>query len=281
LQDALHIPISLGSISAIESEASDSLAESHAEAGEALCAAASKNVDETGWKQQGAKRWLWAAATTTIAFYVIHRRRGTDGFRALFKKIRGFFTTDRWHVYASVSTKRRQICWAHLKRDFLRMEQKKGKAGPIGKEAGIITSHVFFLWKDFKAGAIDRQALKACLRSLKTELRELLEQGVTLDQKGVSKFCQNLLDLEPALWNFASYEGIEPNNNHAERVIRPAVLWRKRSFGADSDRGCRYVERILTAAQSCRLQNRRIYDFLLESITAHRTGSLLPSLVRS
>lgn len=281
IEDALNTPISLGAVSSLESEVSASLEEAHEGAREAVSSAPRKNVDETGWKQHGAKRWLWAAATTAIAFYVIHRRRGKEGFLALLKEIRGIFTSDRWHVYAIVDKKRRQICWAHLKRDFLRMAQKRGKAGKLGKEAGTLTGLVFVLWKDFKAGEIDRQALGVCLRPLKTDLRELLEQGVALRQKGVSKFCQNLLDLEPALWNFTRFEGVEPTNNHAERVIRPAVLWRKRSFGSGSDRGCRYVERMLTAAESCRLQSRRIYTFLLESITAHRVGGSPPSLVRS
>ncbi len=281
VEDVLGIPIALGSVSNVEGEVSQSLEEAYAEAGEAVRAAPRKNVDETGWKQAGKKCWLWLAATNLFSFYVIHPRRGKDGFAALLGKVRGILTTDRWHVYASVKNSCRQICWAHLKRDFKRLEERGGKAGKLGEEALVVTAHLFMLWKDFRAGIINRRALRQCLRPLKSNLRNVLERGVALDMEKVSVFCQNLLDLEPALWNFAKHEGIEPTNNHAERMIRPAVLWRKRSFGADSERGCRYAERMLTVSATCRLQTRRVYEFLVESLRAHRTGTVAPSLVQT
>ena len=107
----------------------------------------------------------------------------------------------------------------------------------------------------------------------------MLQRGVELRMEKVSVVCENLLGLEPALWNFAKHDDLEPTNNHAERVLRPAVLWRKRAFGSDSDRGCRYVERMLTASATCRLQKRRVFQFLVRSLEAHRAGNTAPSLV--
>lgn len=279
VEDLLGIPISLAAVSNLEAEVSASLAEAHAEAGEAVRDAPRKNVEETGWKQAGKKRWLWTAATSLVAFFVIHERRGKEGFFALLQKIRGIFTTDRWHVYASIKTRNRQVCWAHLKRDFKRVAERGGKAGKIGDEALEGTRQVFWLWRDFKADVIDRRALKQCLRPLKSEFRSVLERGVELRMEKVSVFCENLLGLEPALWNFAKHDDLEPTNNHAERVLRPAVLWRKRAFGSDSDRGCRYVERMLTDSATCRLQKRRVFQFLVRSLEAHRAGNTAPSLV--
>jgi transposase len=66
-----------------------------------------------------------------------------------------------------------------------------------------------------------------------------------------------LLAVEPALWTFVRVQGVEPTNNHIERLLRPAVLWRKRSFGSQSEAGCRWVERLLTVVQTRRLQGRR------------------------
>jgi transposase len=282
VQDVIGVPISLGALSALEAEVSESLSEAYLAAGQSVRQAARKNVDETGWKEAGQRCWLWVAATTAVAFYVIHRRRGQEGFKALLHTVRGVLTTDRWQVYAVVKNRWRQICWSHLKRDFTRLSEREGEAGRLGKEALEITALVFYLWKDFKAHIIDRQTLKACLRPLKAQLRQVLQQGLRLDLPKVSVFCANLLDLEPALWNFARYENLEPTNNHAERVLRAAVLWRKGSFGCNSQRGCRYVERMLTATQSCRLQQRRIHEFLRRaSITAMRTGTVAPSLLRA
>ncbi len=281
VQDVLGVPISLGALSALEAEVSDALSECYLAAGQSVRQAARKNVDETGWKEGRQRLWLWVAATTAVAFYVIHRRRGQEGFRALLHTIRGVLTTDRWQVYAVVKNCYRQICWSHLKRDFTRLSERDGEAGELGKEALEITAQVFWLWKDFKDGIIERQTLKACLRPLKAELRHVLQRGFDLDLEKVSVFCAHLLELWPALWNFARYENLEPTNNHAERVLRGAVLWRKNSFGCNSQRGCRYVERMLTATQSCRLQKRRIHEFLRASISAMRTGSVAPSLLRA
>ena len=150
VEDLLGIPIPLAAVSNLEAEVSASLTEAHAEAGEALRDAPRKNVEETGWKQAGKKRWLWTAATSLVAFFVIHERRGKEGFFALLQKIRGIFTTDRWHVYASIKTRNRQVCWAHLKRDFKRVAERGGKAGKIGDEALEGTRQVFWLWRDFK-----------------------------------------------------------------------------------------------------------------------------------
>ena len=85
--------------------------------------------------------------------------------------------------------------------------------------------------------------------------------------------------LEPALWTFVRHEGVDPTNNQAERVLRKAVLWRKRSFGCASDGGCRFVERILTVVQTRRLQGRSAWTFLQETLHAYRSGQPVPLLI--
>lgn len=280
IRDALGIPISLGTVSNLEEEMTDALAESHQEAAEEVREADAKNVDETGWKRNGKKCWLWTVATTVVAFFMIHDRRGKQGLMAVLGgKVKGFFTSDRWGAYGDINKRFRQICWAHLLRDFQKVIDRGGRGRQIGKDGLEIAHQVFWLWKDFRAGEICRQALQECLRPLKKELREVLNRGVRLRKAKVSTFCENLLALEPALWTFAYEEGLEPTNNHAERILRRGVLWRKRAFGAHSDRGCRFVERILTAVQTCRLQRRCVLDFLTETLRAHRAGTAKPSLV--
>jgi transposase len=114
---------------------------------------------------------------------------------------------------------------------------------------------------------------------LRGGFRKVMEAGTRLRGTKASIFCQNLLDLEPALWTFRREDGVEPTNNHAERVLRRGVLWRKNCFGCANDRGARYVERMLTVAQSLRLQGRPVLDFLVKSFEAHRHGSQTPSIL--
>jgi hypothetical protein len=113
---------------------------------------------------------------------------------------------------------------------------------------------------------------------LMVELRELLRAGLRSYDKKLSRFCRRVLAVCPALWTFVVEEGVEPTNNHAERVLRRAVLWRRRSFGCHSSAGCRFVERILTVVQSLRLQGRSVLAFLQEAIQAHRSGLQAPEL---
>jgi transposase len=107
----------------------------------------------------------------------------------------------------------------------------------------------------------------------------LLEGAILGEDARVAAFCENLLALEPALWTFAEVEGVEPTNNFMERLLRRAVLWRKRSFGSWSAAGCRFVERILTVVQTCRLQGRHALDYLQEALEAHRSGQPCPKLL--
>jgi hypothetical protein len=91
--------------------------------------------------------------------------------------------------------------------------------------------------------------------------------------------CRELLAVEPALWTFASVEGVEPTNNAAERALRHAVCWRKTSYGTDSSGGSRFVERVLTVVASCRQQGRGVLAFLTDAIQALRAGTTPPSLI--
>jgi transposase len=91
--------------------------------------------------------------------------------------------------------------------------------------------------------------------------------------------CRELLAVEQALWTFVRVEGVEPTNNHIERMLRLAVLWRKKSFGSQSESGCRFVERLLTVVQTRRLQGRPVLDYLCEALVAHRAGLPAPRLL--
>ena len=107
----------------------------------------------------------------------------------------------------------------------------------------------------------------------------MLDAGCACADTKAANFCANLVALEPALWRFVVSDGVDPTNNHAERVLRRGVLWRKISFGCHSEAGCRFVERVLTVVQSLRLQERNVLDFLIAAVQNHRAGSPIPALV--
>jgi transposase len=274
-------PMSLGTVASLEQEMSAALAPAHAEAVQAVQQADVKHVDETGWKKAGAKRWLWMAATKVVAAFLIHTHRSALAMAQLLgERIHGIICSDRWWTYNGVALGCRQVCWAHLKRDFQKCVDRGGAAAESVGEAGLrIVACVFKAWHSFRGGGCTREGLQEQLMPVTRRLHRVLRQGRACPDRKVARFCTNLLALEPALWTFVCEEGVEPTNNHAERVLRQAVLWRKNAFGCHSDNGCRFVERILTVVQTLRLQQRPVLAFLFEALVAHRSGRKGPQLV--
>ncbi len=273
-------PVALGTVANLEQEVSAALAPAYEEAKKAAQQAEVKHVDETGWKQAGKKRWLWVAATATVVVFLIHTLRSVLALRKLLgEKLRGILCSDRWRAYDHWPTDRRQVCWAHLKRNWEKMLERGGAAARIAQGCLSVEKRVFELWHLFRGGGCTRLELGNEMCPLTLELLDVLQSGLRCRERKAKRFCARLLDQFLAIWTFVVVEGVEPTNNHAERVQRRAVLWRRRSFGCQSARGCRFVERILTAVQTLRLQKRSVLPFLQDTIAAHRSGQNGPKLV--
>jgi transposase len=280
-QDVFDVPVAVGTVANLQAQLSDALAPAHAEALEVVRGAAVKHVDETSWKLAGKLCWLWVAATGTVAAFLIHARRGWDALVALLgERIKGFVCSDRWSAYARLAPWCRQICWAHLKRDFQKLVDRGGAAARLGEQLQRLGERVFAAWHLFRGGGGgDRQALQRQLDGPARAFERALKAGRRCADSKAATFCGNVLELLPAVWRFVVTEGVEPTNNHAERVLRRGVLWRKNAFGSRSEGGCRFVERMLTVVQTRRLQGRSVLGYLYEALVAHREGLPAPSLL--
>jgi transposase len=275
-----EVPVALGTVANLEQEVSAALQAAHAEAVAAVRQAPVKHADETGWKRHGQKCWLWVAATARVAAFALHAGRGLAGLAALLgATVGGIVVSDRWCAYRHLPACRRQLCWAHLRRDFAGLVDLGGPAADYGLELEALAEDVFPWWYRVRDGTLSRASLRTYVDGQRPWLRALLARGAARGCARTAALCGQLLALEPALWTFVRREGVEPTNNHAERVLRKAVLWRKKSFGCVSEGGCRFVERILTAVQTLRLQHRQVWQFLQESIAAYRAHQPGPSLL--
>ena len=280
IETLVGIPIGLGTVANLEQEVSTALAPEHAEAQQAVQSAPVKHVDETGWKRAGRRCWLWAAATALVACFVIHPQRGALGLAALLgQKIKGIVCSDRWSAYGCLLVERRQLCWAHLKRDFQKLVDRGGSAKAIGDLGLAVVGVVFDLWHTFRGGGLSRRQLQEHIVDCREALHEQLRQGCACADTKAAAFCQNLLAVEAALWTFVDRPNVEPTNNHIERLLRSGVLWRKNAFGCHSEAGCRFVERILTVIKTLRLQDRPVLDFLHQAVLAQRLGKSAPKLL--
>jgi transposase len=280
VESLFDVPIALGTIANLEREMSDALVSPYEQARKSVAEAEVKHLDETGWNEGGKKRWLWVAATATAVLFLIHPRRNFAALELLLGRRVGILISDRWNVYDHWDEECRQLCWAHVKRNWDKQIERGGKAKTLGCQWLDHQKTVFELWHRFKSDkAMSRNELQLRLEPTVDAMGELLHAGIRSRDAKLSRFCESLLDRWPMYWLFTWKEGVEPTNNHAERVQRRAVLWRRKSFGCQSSTGCRFVERILTVVQTLRLQQRNAYHYLSQCLTAHRAGTPTPALV--
>jgi transposase len=281
VEQIFGVPIALGTVSNLEQELSAALAVAHTEATDAVRDAPVKHLDETGWKQNGQKHWLWVGATKLVAVFVIHPWRNLSALESLLgRELKGILCSDRWVVYQQWPDPfARQLCWAHLKRNWEALVERGGSAKRIGERFLAIQRKVFEHWHLFRGGGCTRAQLVDRMLPLVDHLEDVLADGLRSRDARTRRFCARLDEEKFGLWTFVEAEGVEPTNNHGERVLRRAVLWRRRSFGCHSASGCRFAERILTVAGTLRLQKRNVVAFLSDAIAAYRTGRPAPKLV--
>lgn len=280
VETVFEVPVALGTVAKLEQEMSGALEAAHQEALAAVQQAPVKHLDETGWKKAGRKRWLWVAATATVVVFLIHRLRNAAVVLLLVgRTLQGILCSDRWRAYDGLPLLQRQICWAHLKRNWEKLRERGGPAQRIADACLAIKDQVFERWHLFRGGGLTRSQLDDQLAPLALDLLAVLQKGGRSRDKKTARACIRVLAVYPALWTFVVVEGVEPTNNHAERVQRLAVLYRKNCFGCHSDSGCRFVERLLTVVQTLRLQKRPILQYLKETLIAHRAGQVMPRLM--
>ena len=290
------IEMSIGTINSLRTQVSEAVSDAVTAAQSYIQQSLIVGVDETGFKQrngdgQNAAKtsgWLWVAVTPLlICFQVILSRASCAAQTVLGETFAGFITSDRCPAYNWVDVNRRQICWAHLKRDFIQISERTGASAEIGKVLLEQEKELFNLWHQYRNDQLTRSELAQVVEPIQAKIFSQLQEAAALDigekeKTPLSKTvrtCRNLLKLEAALWLFITEDGVEPTNNAAERAIRPAVIWRRTSFGSDSAAGSLFVSRLLTVVSSLKLQERNILEFLVESVSASRSGDVPPSLL--
>ena len=265
--------ISSGTVDAILQRVSDALEQPDADLLERVRAARALNIDETGWRTAGQRRALWGAFTDRHAVLRVRDSRHEDHAKALLGATAAIVTSDRWWAYAHLPVARRQVCWAHLRRDFKAHAEGLAAEKAFG-EAGLkACDELFWAWEIFQHTG-DRRDLKLAVRALRRQLKPILRtySGKAPRYKYTRGMARNLQKIWPALWTFADHKGVQPTNNHAERALRGSVIYRKLSLGTQSNDGERRIERLLSIHTTCRLQRRPLHNYLADAFSAHSRG---------
>jgi len=282
LEQVLEIDISLGSTQKCWEEVSDAVAAPWQELAQNLKNEPVVNADETGWRTNAAKQFLWVfVAAKYIVYKIAPTRSGEVLIEMLGALFEGILCSDRFSAYIKYHSGRAQFCWAHLKRNLLGVMEltKNTEVEQFCRDALAEHARLFRLWHKFRDDRIDRQQL--ILRSIPIQKR-LFDLGLGhLDSphRDVRNLAAALFEHINRLFAFVDYEGVEPTNNSAERALRTAVQWRKTSFGNRSAKGELATARLLTVTETCDLQKINILAYLSAAITSLRRGQAPASLL--
>ncbi len=279
-QNLLGVPLSPAEVCGVEQQVTQALAPAVAEA-HAYVQAQPVNVDETSWREGRAKGWVWAAVAAGVTVFLIRLSRGAQALRELLGADHDqVVTSDRFTTYEVLPRPRRQVCWAHLRRDFQAMVDRQGAGVRVGENLLLLSEALFHDYHRIRDGTLLPRTFASRVEHwYRPDVRASLEEGAACACAKTAATCREVLALEEALWTFVRVPGVEPTNNAAERAVRGPVLWRKGSYGTASASGSRFVEAILTTVESCRQQGRNVLEFVTACCEAQRHKTAFPSLI--
>jgi transposase len=259
----LRVPISLGAIQKVLDRVTQAIDPYYVAIATQARQSSVNYIDETPWYCLNALEWLWVMASERVAFYMIHPRRSKEAFAALIDDWDGLLVSDGYGVYQSWM-QARQTCLAHL------IRTARGLAARPQPDLAACGA-----WALAELQRLCHMATAPPTggewRAWYARLCKLIEQYHD-QQDDAGRFTRRLLREMDSLWVFLTQYGVEPTNNRAERALRFGVLWRKRSLGTASEKGNRWVERILSLKETCRLHARATYTVLVDAITSFFSG---------
>jgi transposase len=296
LSELFEIPISVGSVGRLRQQMSEAIEQPVEAIHRYVQQQPVVGVDETSLPQgnadgnnsKGRRGWLWVVVTPLVCYFQVALSRSQATAQSILgADFGGIVNSDRYSAYNWLNLQWRQLCWAHLKRDFTKIAERGGVSQALGEQLLQEQEKLFELWHRVRDGTLARPQWIEAVAPIRQRVKELLEEGAAYPIGAKEKTplaktvrtCQQLLKVEPALWLFVTTVGVEPTNNAAEQAIRPAVLWRRCSYGSQSEAGSLFVGRMMTVVATLRRQNRHVLDYLADACYAKRRGLPAPSLL--
>lgn len=279
LEQVLNQPCSPGWVVKLQHQATAALRPPCQELMAQLPTAAVLGIDESPTKQARQKSWLWTFVADTYTVFALRTTRAATVLKDLLTDaFDGVVNCDRAKMSWNVG--RPQWCWAHLKRDFQALiDDPDRQVKRLGNDLMRPTKELFRHWSRCRDGTITRRGFERLMPPIRREIDGLLLRGVFSGNPRLIGMCRELHDHRDWLWTFLDVEGVEPTNNASERALRPAVIWRKLSFGTQSAAGSRFVETILTVVETCHRQSRNSFEYLTAALQAHFAHQTPPSLL--
>jgi transposase len=279
LEQVLNQPCSPGWVVKLQNQATAALRPAYDEAATQLPTEEVLRIDESPTKEGRLKSWLWTFVADSYTVFALRTTRAATVLQDLLtESFCGVVNCDRAKMYWKIG--RPQWCWAHLKRDFQALiDHPDHQVKRLGRDLMRPTKELFRHWSRCRDGTITRRGFERLMQPIRREIDGLLLRGAFSGNQRLIGMCDELYQHRDWLWTFLDIEGVEPTNNASERALRPAVIWRKLSFGTKSAAGSRFVETILTVVETCHRQSRNSFEYLTAALKAHVAGQPAPSLI--
>lgn len=276
LFDMFGITMSTGSVSAMDHRISQALESDHALLHEALKSSEVAHLDETTWYLQGSRHNLWAGVFKEGTCILARAKRDQLTAQELVgEDFEGIAVTDRYSAYHWLDDSRRQMCWAHLLRDFEAMSQHEGVLGAAGGLLKIYTEELLCAHRRVRDGTLDFEEFAAQVGEKRAFMEQLLrDAGRSRVSKKWGGAAREIMRHVESLWTCLGHEDVAPTNNAAERALRHGVIARKLSFGSQSERGLRWAERVLSVYDTLRRQKRSFFAYMVATLQGHQPALL-------
>jgi transposase len=263
----------------LQNQATGALRRSYDELAATLPGQPQLGIDETPNKEGSLKSWLWVFVAAHFTVFALRLTRAATVLEELLTdRFKGVVMCDRAKMYWSLGCL--QWCWAHLKRDFQALiDHDDPQVKRLGRDLMRPTRKMFAAWARYRDGTLTRTGMKRLMKPIREEIEALLLRGVFSGNERLTGMCNELYDHRQWLWAFLEHEDVQPTNNGSERALRHAVIWRKLSFGTQSDSGSRFLETMLSVIETCRQQGRNTFAFVADAVQSHFAGQPAPSLL--
>lgn len=227
------IEVSVGGIVALLAAVAKSGRRMYAELQETIRCSSFVHADETGWREDGMNGYLWSFSTPNARFFVRRPSRGHEVPESVLgSAYRGTVVSDFYGAY-SYHLGSHQRCWVHLLRDLKKLQETFADEPSVQDWA----KQVHALYADATSVCHLRRKDRVRARERFQDRAVALALPYRKTDRPQALLAQRLYRFASELFTFVEHPEIPPDNNAAERAIRPAVIARKVSGGTRSETG--------------------------------------------
>jgi len=277
--EVLHLKVSDSTVQSAVFRVSEALLPAYEELGRATPEQPALNIDETGWKENGKRQWVWLFCNKMIAYFVISKSRGCQVLKEILgDNFLGCLTSDFYSAYVKYSSPKQQFCMAHLVREVKYLTTLPEKTDKdFGMKLLAYMRRVFKLWH--QRDSISQEQWDRRTYRFKVSLQEFLFSQKFEKGTDANRIQRRLIKHWAAIFRFLEDPILyEPTNNHAERTLRPLVRLRRISQGSRGKAGSDWTQRAASVLATCKMKKISTWKFFLQSVSASNFGGLAPSL---